>query len=261
MNTWVDAFQKMICLLILCGIASYAQAGAEKQLVAGAGPSTKVVSLFFEHFAPLSAADGFKFVVPPRSVKHAGGIKASDEYFFGRTGRPLSEKEKHKNKEDIFIARIPLTFVAGLGVSPMTLTAQQLEDILLKHMTNWQDVGGPDAPIVLVGREKTEASLTILRPLFPFIDNAKFDQIFTRDHRIVNFLKSPLGEYGLGFGAKSNFEGLSIINVQGVEAGIEIGLVYDLKNSDHPIIKAAKQYASSKVWGELVTQAGYLPPN
>ena len=68
--------------------------GAERQVIAGAGPSTAVVALFAERFASDPSASGYVFEVPQRSAKHAGGIKASSKFVFGRTGRPLNEKEK-----------------------------------------------------------------------------------------------------------------------------------------------------------------------
>ena len=41
-----------------------------------------------------------KFEVEQRSIKHAGGIKASGKYLFGRTGRPLNTSEKQQGKHD-----------------------------------------------------------------------------------------------------------------------------------------------------------------
>jgi len=55
-----------------------------------AGPSTAIVKLFFEHFGQRPEAKGKTFLVPERSVKHKGGIRASGKHLFGRTGRPLS---------------------------------------------------------------------------------------------------------------------------------------------------------------------------
>ncbi len=90
MKKWIILFA---CILIT--LSMFINAGAvEQQVVAGAGPSTKIVKMFFDEFSKIESGEGYEFVVPPKSIKHAGGIRASGKYVFGRTGRPLNEKEK-----------------------------------------------------------------------------------------------------------------------------------------------------------------------
>ena len=98
--------KKLIAIGVVClGIASFfALAMAfEFQVVGGAGPSTKVVKKFCAEFSEQPAGKNYRFRVPMKSIKHAGGIKSSDENIFGRTGRPLNEKEKAMNKAEIFL--------------------------------------------------------------------------------------------------------------------------------------------------------------
>ena len=109
---------------------------ADKQVIAGAGPSTKAVELFVKEFSKQSAAKGYSFTVPPKSAKHAGGIKNSDDQIFGRTGRPLNDKEKALNKEEIFLARLPISFVVGSKAGVKKLTIAQVEDIFTGKITN-----------------------------------------------------------------------------------------------------------------------------
>ena len=233
---------------------------AEKQVIAGAGPSTKVVQLFAENFGKTPAANGYTFEVPPRSAKHAGGIKASGKYVFGRTGRPLNDKEKKKNKDEIFLARIPIGFATGSGAGVSKITLAQLQSILEGKIKNWKEVGGADAPIVVAGREPTEATFLVLKDEHPFFANSKFAKVFKKDHQVVSFLESPKGVNGFGFGAKSNFSSLNVVEVEGFTSGVSLGLVYDKKNSAHALVSAAKEYVQSTEWKGVVTQAGFLPP-
>lgn len=230
----------------------------ELQLVAGAGPSTKIATLFFTSFQTMPETSGYSFEVPPRSVKHAGGIQASDTYLFGRTGRPLNKKEKALGKDEIFLASIPLSFVAGSGAGVKRLTRQQLRDIYTGRIVTWKEIGGADHDIVLVGREKTEAALSVLRNEFPSLDEAKYDRVFKRDHQVVNYIKSEQGRYALGFGAKLNFDPEYHILVEDFSRGINVGLVYDLKNAEHPLIIAVKKYAGSTSWYNEVLNSGFL---
>jgi len=231
----------------------------EQQTVAGAGPSTFIVQLFFEQFGNQAAARDYEFLVPERSAKHAGGIQCSNKNLFGRTGRPLSAAEKAANKEELFLAKVPIAFAVGSDVSVSKLSLDQLRGIFLGQISNWKEVGGGDAEIVLVGREPTEAFFTILKETYPFFANAQFVKVLNKDHQLVNFLESAQGKHAISFGARPNFTSLKILQIEQLSAGVNVGLVYDRSVAEHPVVVAAKQYAQSSDWRESVSQVGLLP--
>lgn len=233
---------------------------AENVIIAGAGPSTKIVKMFFEELPDSSA---YSFEVPPKSIKHAGGIKASSANIFGRTGRPLNEKERKQNKDEIILAQIPVAIVVGQDTGVTKLDMKQLEEIITGKVDNWKALGGADHKITVIGREPTEALFTILKAKYQFFTEAQFDKVFEKDGAIINLMKSPLGKYAIAFGAKPNFENVEeakIISIDGFRVGVSLGLVYDLSNSDDSLVNSVKAYASSQDWAKNVSAAGYLPP-
>ena len=244
----------------LLAITFSAGALAEKQLIAGAGPSTKVVQLFVEKFSNEPAASGYQFEVPPRSAKHAGGIKASSKWIFGRTGRPLNAREKGMNKGEIVLARIPIAFATGPDSGVSSLTMAQIEDLFSGRIGDWSEVGGSSGSMVRVGREPTEALFMVLKKSYPSFQNARFDRVFKKDHQVVKFLQSPAGVGAIAFGALPNFGEVQVLQVDGFSAGVAVGLVYDLKNQAHPLVKAAQDFAATAEWADTVKQAGLLPP-
>ncbi len=249
---------KVCVLLISCAVCSAAYAAEQK--IIGAGPSTKVATLFAEEFVKVPEAGDYRFVVPPRSAKHAGGIKASNDFIFGRTGRPLNAKERGMNKDEIFLARIPIAFAVGDGVGVSELSMDQIEGIFGGSITNWKQVGGSDAEVVLVGREQKEALFSVLKSKYPSFSKAKFNQVFKKDHQVVNFIKSPAGKFAIGFGAKPNFSDLSVLSVADFSVGVSVGLVFDNKNADDPLVGAAKKFAASPEWHAKLAALGLLPP-
>ncbi|BBO69016.1 hypothetical protein DSCA_29460 [Desulfosarcina alkanivorans] len=235
----------------------------EKQVIAGAGPSTNIVKMFFESFSTLPDGQPYVFEVPPKSIKHAGGIKASGTYVFGRTGRPLNAKEKQLNKGEIFLAQIPVAIVVGKDTGVTRLDMKQLEAIITGQVGNWRAVGGADHEIFVVGREPTEALFTILKGKYPLFNQAKFDKVFKKDNAIVNFMKSPHGKYAIAFGAKPNFENtdeFKMVAIEGFEVGVSLGLVYDQSNDGNQLVNAVKTHARSHSWAKTVSDAGYMPP-
>lgn len=255
-NTLFYRFALLSIMLSMSGFAF----SVEKQMVLGAGPSIAVTTLFFEHFSKNNYVDEYVFEVEQRSIKHAGGIKASARYYFGRTGRPLNEAEKAGNKRDIFLARIPIAIVVGGLVGVKSITLEQLEQIFTGQIDRWSQLGGADHKIILAGRESTEAVFGVLKNDFPFFAKARFDKTLKRDHQVMNLLKSQSGAYAISFGAASNFDQTSRLKVTGFESGVSLGLVYDLSNQEHPLINAVKEYAKSESWIKLLMQNNYLPP-
>lgn len=247
-------------VLFILGVAP--AFGAVNQVIAGAGPSTKVVELFVREFSRMPGAEGYDFKVPPKSTKHAGGIKNSNIYLFGRTGRPLNNKERALNKVEIFLARLPISFVVGSKVGITNLTIRQVEDIFTRKLTNWKEVGGPDQKILIVGREQTEALFSVLKRNNPAFREAKFKKVLKKDHLVVKFLQLSQGDYAIAFGAKPNFQskGITILDVEDFSVGVEVGLVYDMKNQSHELVKAVRSFVKSKRWAKAVRAMGLLPP-
>lgn len=250
-------------ILIFIAVLSSQGFCQTKQVIAGAGPSTKIVQLFAESFSKLPGADGIKFEVPPKSSKHKGGLVSSDYNLFGRTGRPLNEKEKQLYKDEIILARVPIAIVTGKGTGITELTLPQLKNIVNGTITNWSKVGGPDKEIVFVGREEKEALFSVLKQDHAFFKEANFKFTFKKDNHLVDYFQyNPESKYSIGFGALPNFTDVfevNIIAIDGFESGVSLGLVYDLKNFDNPVVQSAKKYANSDEWKAKVVQAGLLP--
>jgi ABC-type phosphate transport system substrate-binding protein len=251
----------IVILLLVSAVLVAIPAASETIIIAGAGPSTKIVEKFFSELSSQGLAEGYTFEVPPKSVKHAGGIKATETNLFGRTGRPLNEKEKAMNKGEIFLARVPISFVVGSNVGVTGLTIEQLEDLYTMKITNWKELGGADKIIFLIGREPTEALYSVLKKGYPFFKGIEFDHIVKKDHLMVEFMgRTSAGKRALGFGAKPNLEGLNIVEVKNFSSGVSLGLVYDLMNEDAKLVETAKKFAKSDAWIKSLEQNDLLPP-
>jgi hypothetical protein len=248
----------IFCIFLMTGGLATA---TEVQVVAGAGPSTKITQSFFTEFSNQPAVQNIEFQIPKKSAKHAGGIKCSDFNLFGRTGRPLSPAERNRNKREIFLAKVPIAFAIGSAAGIDLISTDDLEKIYTGKITNWKKLGGIDAHIILVGREPTEALFMELKASHKFFHAAKFDFILNKDNIVVNFMKSPKGEFALAFGAKPNFSELKTAKIKGFSAGVRLGLVYDLKNENNPVVQAAEKYAKSKKWTSTVIKNGMLSAN
>lgn len=230
----------------------------EKQVIAGAGPSTKIVKSFIESFSQLPACEGITFEVPEKSAKHAGGIKCSNYNIFGRTGRPLNEKEAALNKRQIFLAKVPIAFVVSPETGVNKLSFEQLTKIYTREVTNWKEVGGSDLDIVLAGREPTEALFLELKKEYDVFNGIEFDVVMNKDNHIISFMRSDKASGAIAFGARPNFSDLNILQVEDFSAGVRLGLVYDSQNLDNELVRAAEAFAKSADWQKQVKQDGLI---
>lgn len=247
-----------VVLMMLLGGAAIGAAG-DSQIVAGAGPSTGLVTLFFEAFSKLPEVSGTSFNVMETSVKHAGGLKNSESYLFGRTGRPLNDEEKASGKEEILLGRVQIGFAVGLEVGVKALSLAEVKNVYKRKIKNWKELGGVDAPIVLLGREPTESALQVLKQDHPWLREVVFDQEFKKDDEVIKYLGSPLGRHALAFGVKSQLPADQVLEVTSFRSGLGVGLVYDRKNEADPLVKAAKRFAVSKEWRKIMVAGGYRP--
>ena len=248
-----------LCFSLLFLYSNQSLAKTNSVNVSGAGPSAKIVQLFFSAFKTHNPKyKNIEFVVPSRSIKHAGGIRWSNKHLFGRTGRSLSDKEKAGSKKEILLAKIPAVFVKGKKVGIKQLTPKQLESIYNGKIINWKTLGGPNAKIELIGREPKEAIHSKLKKLYPFMTDAKYWITYTRDHQVIGHMNSSRSNYSLGYGAAPNFSKLLLMNITGPQTGVAVGLVYDEKNHRDALLNDVITFSQSKQWHDTVLKNDYL---
>ena len=246
------------CFILL--FLSYSPLWAEPvEVIAGAGPSTRVVKVFFQKFAKNEAASVYRFIIPSQSAKHQGGIINADNFLFGRTGRPLANFEKSLGKQEILLAKVPITFAAGEGAQRVQVSMEDIQKIFQREITNWNTFGGPDALIELVGRERNESIFGVLKDEYPYFKHIIFDRVFHRDTDVVEFLKSADGTHAISFGVTPNFETTYRLDVEDFNSGIAVGLVYDVVNDNHPVVVAAKEYVASTEWQKQLSKSHFPP--
>jgi ABC-type phosphate transport system substrate-binding protein len=239
-------------------------ASAEKkhQIIAGAGPSTQMVAKFVELLKNTHVGGKYTFFVPKKSDKHRGGLENAKKYIFGRTGRPLNNKERSQGFKELFLGKMPIVFVAGEDSGVQQLTIQQVCNLFTGKATNWKDVGGNNIEVAILSREPTESLFTELKKDIPCMQKVvKTKYIFKKDHEIVIAMdKTAFGRRAIGFGAQTSFSKKSILNVNNFSAGVPSGLVFLGENSNHPLLQEAKKLVKSEEWLKILKEMNLEKP-
>jgi phosphate transport system substrate-binding protein len=154
------------------------------------------------------------------------------------------------------------------------LTLDQIRSIYTGDITNWKDVGGPDAKIVVYGRENNSGTYVFFR------DNVLKGKDFTSTMQslpgtaaVVNAVGKD--KLGIGFGGAAYGKGIKFAKVKkdanapGIAPSPET-----IKDGTYPLTRYLYMYLKSRPTGELknyvdwilspegqavVSQVGYFP--
>ena len=136
--------------------ASSAPSGGDTELTGsvatdGSTSMKSVIGALGESFQ--NANSGVTFTYNPTGS--GSGIQAVSEgrCDIGLASRGLKDDEKSSGLTETVLAYDGIAVVVSLENPVSDLTLEQIADIYTGKITNWKDVGGSDAEIVLIGRE------------------------------------------------------------------------------------------------------------
>lgn len=135
-----------------------------------------------------------------------------------QASRPMSDAEKAKLRDQATATEIP---VARDGVAvyvnasnPITeISVEQLKKIYTGKLTNWKEVGGPDAKIVVYARENNSGTYVFFKE--HVLGNADYTpraQTMPGTAAVVNAVTKE--KNGIGYGGAAYAKGIKILKVK-----------------------------------------------
>ncbi len=111
----------------------------------------------------------------PESIGSSGGIHdtALGKCDLGRVARPLKEKERAYHLNYRLFAYTPVVFVTNRSVKLRDINAKQVIALLSGKITNWQQLGGTDAPVFIAIRYHGDSNRTALEKNIPALKTMK----------------------------------------------------------------------------------------
>lgn len=147
------------------------------------------------------------------------GAKAGT-YSFGCSSRDLKTEEKPGLKEITF-AYDGIAMIVNPANKVTNLTKEQITNIYTGAITNWSEVGGADAPIVVVSREDGSGTRTAVEELLGFEEKLKPDATIKEGNGNVQTTvagnPNAIGYVSLTFVDKT----VTAIDVDGVKATVD----------------------------------------
>ncbi len=147
----------LVAMLVVSGCGGSAGTPSEGRTVITEAGSTTVQPLA-ERLAESFMAEHPEVEIIVQGGGSSVGVKAAGEgtVDVGAASREIkaSELESYPDLQVFVIARDGIAVVVHPDVSVETLTTAQVRGIFSGQITNWQEVGGDDRPIIIVAREE-----------------------------------------------------------------------------------------------------------
>ena len=277
------ALAATMCLALFAGCGSTKEAEASPSAAASAAPteaalsgtvSTNGSTSMEKVIAALSEAFMAKYpdvTVTYDATGSGAGITAATDGTadIGLSSRDLKTEETGLDASVIALDGIAVVVNKSNTVTDLTL--EQIAKLAKGEITNWKDVGGPDAPVVLIGREAGSGTRDGFESIVGVKDACKYEQELTSTGAVIAAVASNENAFGYASLSAVN-DTVSKIKVGGVECTEATVLdgSYKLQRDFNIITKQGKEpsaaakafieYAKSAEAAPIIEKAGAIPP-
>ncbi|WP_242361023.1 MULTISPECIES: phosphate ABC transporter substrate-binding protein [Anaeromyxobacter] len=194
--------------------------------------------------------------------------------------RAMKDAEKGKVRErynilptETAVAKDGVAIYVNAANPVQQLTIEQLAKIYAGDVTNWKDVGGSDAPIVLYSRENSSGTYVFFKEnVLKGADYASSAQTLPGTAAVVNAVAKE--KNGIGYGGAAYAKGVKEVKVVGADGQGYTPSAENVASGKYPLSRPLFMYTRGKPSGEakafidyclspagqkIVTQVGYFP--
>lgn len=266
---------KKILLLTLSGILALTLlTGCGKKGVEGSvstdGSTSmeKVIGSLGESFTDENK--DVKFTYNPTGSGSGITAVSEDRCDIGLSSRNLKDEEKSKGLEETVLALDGIAIIVSPDNDVKDLSTEDIAKIYKGEITNWKDVGGKDAEIVVIGREAGSGTRDGFESITKTEISCKYRQELTSTGDVITTVAGNPDAIGYASLASVN-KNVKTLKVNGVNPSektvkdgsyvIQRPFVIVTK-TDKKLSKAAQaffDYITSKDASEIISKAGAVP--
>lgn len=228
----------------------------------------KVIGALSEAF--MEANPGVDVTYDPTGSS-AGVTGAADGTLdIGLSSRALKEEEISKGLKETTFALDGIAIVVNTENTATDLSLEQIAGLATGEITNWSEVGGPDAPVVLIGREAGSGTRDGFESIVGVEDKCAYEQELTSTGAVLAGVAANPNAFGY-VSLASVDDAVKMVTVDGVAASeetvkdgsykIQRPFVFATKEGEELSAQAQAFYdfALSEEAAELIAAAGAVP--
>ena len=236
----------------------------------GSTSMEKVIGVLKESFE--KANEGVSVTYNPTGS--GSGIKAVQEgrCDIGLSSRALKAEEADSGLVGTTLAIDGIAVIVNPANTVEDLDVETIAKIYTGEITNWSEVGGADAEIVLIGREAGSGTRGGFEEITGTVDLCQYRQELTSTGDVITAVSQNPGAIGYASLAsvKDTVKALKVADVTPSEATVKDGTYLIQRpfvlvtKKDAQLSQAAQaffDYATSSDANEVITAAGVVPVN
>ena len=237
---------------------------------AGSTSMEKVIGALGEAF--MEANSGVNFTYNPTGS--GSGITAVSEgrCDIGLSSRALKDSEVASGLVGTVLAYDGIAVIVNPANTVEDLDIETIAKIYTGEITNWSEVGGADAEIVLVGREAGSGTRSGFEELTETVDKCKYRQELTSTGDVITAVAQNPDAIGYASLAsvKDSVKALKVAGVTPTEETVKDGtyliqrpfvLVTKEGVALSPVAQAFFDYATKGQANDIITASGVVPAN
>ena len=188
----------------------------------------------------------------------------------GLSSRALKDEEKKLGLKETTVALDGIAIIVNNDNPVKDLTIEQIADIYTGKITNWKEVGGNDAEIVLIGREAGSGTRDGFESITSTKDKCQYRQELTSTGDVITTVAGNPDAIGYASLAAVD-EKVKMLTVGGVECSektvkdgsYKVQRPFQLITKDGEDLSAQAQaffdFATSPAVADLISKAGAVP--
>ena len=236
----------------------------------GSTSMEKVIGALGEAF--MEANSGVNFTYNPTGS--GSGITAVSEgrCDIGLSSRALKDSEVESGLVGTVLAYDGIAVIVNPANTVEDLNIETIAKIYTGEITNWSEVGGADAEIVLVGREAGSGTRSGFEELTETVDKCKYRQELTSTGDVITAVAQNPDAIGYASLAsvKDSVKALKVAGVAPTEETVKDGtyliqrpfvLVTKEGVALSPVAQAFFDYATKGQANDIITASGVVPAN
>lgn len=234
----------------------------------GSTSMEKVIGALGEAFTSENSSVNFTY----NPTGSGTGITAISEgrCDIGLSSRSLKDEEKAKGLEETVLALDGIAMIVNPANEISDLTVDQIAKIYTGEITNWKDVGGKDAEIVVIGREAGSGTRDGFESITKTAEKCQYRQELTSTGDVITTVSQNPDAIGYAYLAsvKNTVKALNVDGVTPTEETVKNGSYkiqrpFVLVTKSGVTLSDAAQaffdYATSAKASEIIAAAGATP--
>lgn len=234
----------------------------------GSTSMEKLIGILGEAF---QEETGISFTYNPTGS--GSGIKAVQEgrSDIGLSSRALKEEETNGGMVGTVVAIDGIAVIVNPANKIVDISLEDIAKVYTGEISNWKEIGGDDAEIVLIGREAGSGTRDGFESITKTTDKAKYRQELTSTGDVLTTVSqnpNAIGYVSLA-SIKDTVKALTVDGVLPTEDAIKDGSYVVQRpfilvtQKDKALSEAAQKFfnfSTSKEAHELILKAGVVPP-